>query len=634
MTHDESSEWRWLWREVRPFAPYQVASLFFMLSSSALGLAGPLLMKWMIDDILPNRRWGALTTATGLFFGVYVGRSLLGSFSGLVNMFGVQRIVLSVRTRILRVLQSRSAAFYGTHQVGDLVQRLERDVDMVSETGSTIVPSVVRMFVEILMTASAMIFLDWRLSSIVVPLLPLFACLRHRYRAILRKSSEEVRDATGKQSGLLNETLTGALQIQLLGAEHRFHRRYNWLNLRTIKKQVSQRKNELMFSLLTTSVIGLGTALIIGYGGSRVIAGTLSAGSLVAFYSYIGQIFSPMSTATELYARLTRVRASIKRLMELEDEPSAIADVTDAEPLTATPGLIVCTDVSFDYGRSNAAAGANGASGTPAAAGTDAGKNIGMSTLRGIDFDARVGERVAIVGESGCGKSSLLKLIPRLYDTTAGRIEIDGRDVRALRLRDLRRAVSFVPQEPILFHGTLYDNLRHGSQSATRYDMARAAWIACLTDVVSRLPNGWDTELGALGVGLSGGEKQRVAITRALLQRRPILILDEATSALDAPTEHRILTRLERWCAGRIVIVVSHRLSAARWATRVVVMHRGEIVEDGTHDSLYRPGTHYYALWQRPEHRIARLVGIDPVEKQGPEPPLQPEDEQSATGQH
>jgi ABC-type multidrug transport system fused ATPase/permease subunit len=609
---------------VRPFAPYQAASLFFMLSSSALGLAGPLLMKWMIDDILPNRRWGALATATGLFFGVYVGRSLLGSVSGLVNMFGVQRIVFSIRTRILKILQSRSAAFYGTHQVGDLVQRLERDVDMVSEAGSSIVPSVVRMFVEILMTASAMIFLDWRLSSIVVPLLPLFAYLRHRYRAILRKSSEEVRAATGKQSGLLTETLTGAIQIQLLGAEHRFHRRYNLLNLRTIKKQVSQRKNELMFSLLTTSVIGLGTALIIGYGGSRVIAGTMSAGSLVAFYSYIGQIFSPMSTATELYARLTRVRASITRLMELEDEPGAIADEKGAEPLTATPGLIVCTDVSFDYGRANVAAGAGGTNGAgttgpgvtgaTATGGADAGKSSGVGTLRGIDFDARAGERVAVVGESGCGKSSLLKLIPRLYDASGGRIEIDGRDVRALRLRDLRRAVSFVPQEPILFHGTLYDNLRHGSQSATRYDMARAAWIACLTDVVSRLPNGWDTELGSLGVGLSGGEKQRVAITRALLQRRPVLILDEATSALDAPTEHRILSRLERWCAGRIVIVVSHRLSAARWATRVVVMHRGEIVEDGTHDSLYRPGTHYYALWQRPEHRIARLVGAgDPA---------------------
>ena len=243
MTHDESSEWRWLWREVRPFAPYQAASLFFMLASSALGLAGPLLMKWMIDDVLPNRRWGALATATTLFFSVYVGRSLLGSLSGLVNMFGVQRIVLSIRTRILKQMQSRSAAFFGTHQVGDLVQRLERDVDMVGDAGSTIVPSVVRMFVEILMTTSAMIFLDWRLSSVVVPLLPVFAWLRHHYRAILRKNSEEVRAATGEQSSLLNETLTGAVQIQLLGAEHRFHRRYNLLNLRTIKRQVHQRKS-------------------------------------------------------------------------------------------------------------------------------------------------------------------------------------------------------------------------------------------------------------------------------------------------------------------------------------------------------------------------------------------------------
>jgi ABC-type multidrug transport system fused ATPase/permease subunit len=356
-------------------------------------------------------------------------------------------------------------------------------------------------------------------------------------------------------------------------------------------------------------VVGLGTALIIGYGGSRVIVGTLSAGSLVAFYSYIGQIFSPMSTATELYARLTRVRASVRRLMDLEYEPNPITDDKTAEPLPATPGLIVCTDVSFDYGRASTIT-VNGGDPNSVAGVTDA----GMGTLRGIDFDARAGERVAVVGESGCGKSSLLKLIPRLYDATAGRVEIDGRDVRTLRLRDLRRAVSFVPQEPVLFHGTLYDNLRHGAPGSTRRDMARAAWIACLTDVVSRLPNGWDAELGPMGVGLSGGEKQRVAITRALLQRRPILILDEATSALDAPTEHRILSRLERWCAGRIVIIVSHRLSAARWATRVVVMHHGEIVEDGTHDTLYRPGTHYHALWQRADTRIARLVGTgDPT---------------------
>lgn len=577
MTTPEPTEWRWLWREVRPFAWYQVASLVSMLASSALGLAGPLLMKWLIDDVLPNKRWTALAVATALFFLVYVGRSLVSSMGGLVNMLGVQRLVLHVRTRLLRHLQSLPAVFYAKRPVGDLVQRLEQDVTMVGEAGSTIVPSIMRMVVETMMTASAMIFLDWRLSSIVVPLLPVFGYLRYRYRTILRKSAEEVREATGQQSSLLNEVLTGAIQIQLLGAEHRFWRRYSRFNVRTMQRQFRQRKNELTFTLLTTTTVGLGTALIIGYGGSRVIDGTMTAGSLVAFYSYIGQIFSPMSTALELYARLTRVRASVRRLMDIELEPSAIRDEPGAQPLPASPEVLVCTNLTFGYAPDKPPA------------------------LRHVDFDARAGERVAIVGESGCGKSSLLKLIPRMYDAEEGRIEIDGRDARAVQLRSLRRAVSFVPQEPILFHGTLSDNLRHGAPAATPHDLAQAAWIACLTDVVARLPDRWEAQLGPMGVGLSGGEKQRVAIARALLQRRPILILDEATSALDAPTEHRLLSRLEPWCAGRTVIIVSHRLSTARWANRVVVMHQGQIVEDGTHESLYQPGTHYHALWRRAE---------------------------------
>ena len=223
MTHNEPSEWRWLWREVRPFAPYQAASLFFMLSSSALGAR-----RAAVDEVDDRRHPAEPPLGRAGDRHRAVLRRLRWPIAARID----QRPRQYVRRAAHRlehphaapqaVCSRRSAAFYGKHQVGDLVQRLERDVDMVSEAGSTIVPSVVRMFVEILMTVSAMIFLDWRLSSIVVPLLPLFAYLRHRYRAILRKSSEEVREATGQQSSLLNETLTGAIQIQLLGAEHRF----------------------------------------------------------------------------------------------------------------------------------------------------------------------------------------------------------------------------------------------------------------------------------------------------------------------------------------------------------------------------------------------------------------------------
>jgi ABC-type multidrug transport system fused ATPase/permease subunit len=205
---------------------------------------------------------------------------------------------------------------------------------------------------------------------------------------------------------------------------------------------------------------------------------------------------------------------------------------------------------------------------------------------------------VTLVGESGSGKSSLLQLMARLYDPSAGRIEIDGCDIRSLRIESLRQIVSLVPQDPVLFQGTLRANLRYACPTATAEDIDEAVWGACLSEVVERLPQGLDTQLGPRGGALSGGEKQRVAIARALLQRRPILILDEAFSALDAATERRLLSRLEGWAQRRIVILVSHRLGAARWADRVVVVRQGRVVEDAPHEVLYRDGTHYRALWR------------------------------------
>jgi ABC-type multidrug transport system fused ATPase/permease subunit len=569
-------EWRWLWRQVRPYAGYQVGGLCFILLSSALHLMNPLLMKWMIDDILPGRQVSLLGIATLLFFAVSVGGMLLTSAGRMINQLGVMRLVFNLRTRLLNALEALPAAFHSRHPVGDLVQRLEQDVSIVSDLGSDVLPSAIRMMVQTMMTVAMMVYLDWRLASIVVPLLPVFAWLRYHYRAKLRKHSERVREASGQQSSLLHELLAGILQIQLLGAERRLSRRYARLNLRSHRLRWEQRSNELQFSLATMSVTAFGMALIVGYGGWRVMMEGLSAGSLVAFYSYIGQIFSPLTTATELYARLNRGRASITRLLDIELAPDAvtIADAPDAVPLASPPRLVTVKDVQFGYTRDKLA-------------------------LAGVSIEVRAGERLAIVGPSGCGKSSLLKLIPRAYDPERGRVEIDGLDVRALQVRSVRDGISFVPQDPILFQGTLRDNMRHGNPRAMTEDLDRAAWIACLTEVVRELPNGWDTALGPGGSGISGGEKQRVAIARAILQDRPILILDEATSALDAPTEYRLLERVHDWCAKRIVIVVSHRQSASRWADRVVMFERGRVIESGTHHTLARPGTAYYDLWQK-----------------------------------
>lgn len=549
-------EWSWLWREVRPFWGYQAANLCCIFAFSALMMAVPLLLRWVIDDILPARRWDLLILASTLFFVFYVGRVLLVATGNLITRLGVQRVVFNLRTRLLERLQSLPPAFHTKHPVGELTQRLERDVTVVGDLGADVIPSTIRMAVETIMTLGAMAFLEWRLAILIAPLMPLFFYIQRRYRTLLRRRAEEVREASGRQSSLLNEILTGVIQLQLLGAERRLLRRYARLNKITMSSQIRQRKQELVYTVAEMSIIGLATALIIGYGGSRAIEGTMTAGTLVAFYTYIGNIFAPMQEAVEMNSRIQRVHASIRRLIALEQEPSPIEEAAEAVPLSQPPRVLKCRNASFEYAP-------------------------GKQALRNVDFEVRAGERIALVGESGGGKSTLLKLFARLYDPDEGSIEVDGRDIRRVQLRSLRQTISFVPQDPILFQGTVRDNLRHGCPSATADEIAAASWVACFDDVVERLPKNWDTELGPMGDGLSGGERQRLAIARALLQHRPVLILDEATSALDPATEQTLLSRLEQWCDGRIVITASHRLSNAEWADRVVVINRGVIAGNG-----------------------------------------------------
>jgi ABC-type multidrug transport system fused ATPase/permease subunit len=568
-------EWAWLWRASRPFLALQVASLVCVLLSSAIGLTAPLVMRWLIDDVLPGKRWGALAVASAIFLSASMVRSALSSLGSLCTTIASTRMALRLRARAVKKVMSLSPALHARHAVGDLLQRLERDLAIVGDAGSEAFPAIARLLGETLMAVAVMCYLDWRLSAIVLPLLPLFAYVRHRCRGLLRGGAEAVREAHARQSDLLQEMLNGVLQVQLLGAEHRVSRRYARLNLQTAHTEIAQRRNELAFAFLSMSLIGLGVAVIVEYGGARVMLGGLTVGGLVAFYGYIGSILTPMGTVVSLYAQLIRVQVSIRRSMEIEQLHDTIQEAPDARPLSGVPQSLVCRDVTLSYGRD-------------------------ADVLRRIQFRAVAGERVAVVGRSGSGKSSLLKLFPRLYEAGEGHVLIDGCDVRSLQLRSLRDAIGFVPQEPALFQGTMRENVRYGSPAATADEIDQAAWIACLPDVIARLPRGWDTSLGPMGSGLSGGERQRLAIARAVLQRRPILILDEASSALDPLTERLLLSRLEGWAADRIVIVVSHRLAAAQWADRVVVMNQGEIVEDSCHDLLYRADTQYGALWAVP----------------------------------
>lgn len=566
MAPSTRSELGWFFRENRPFLPNHGATVVCIGVSCALAFVQPLLMKWLIDDILPNQRWGAVIVAAGLMVAASVGRTTTLAWGVFISALSVRRMTCGLQLRLVRRVQSLSAEFHTTHAVGDLVQRLEKDVDVVREFAETL-PTFARMFLGTPMSVIAMFYLDWHLLVVVLPVLPISAYLRHRFRTAMRRSADRVREAHDRRSSLLQEMLTGAIQIQLLGAEHRLAREYRRESLRTMRLEILQRRNELVFTVVSSAIVALSVAAIVGYGGFRVLSGVLTVGGLVAFCAYVNSIFEPMNAAIGLFAQAVRVQASIDRLREIEETTDVVRDAPRAVPIAAIPRSVTYQDVSFEYGPHK-------------------------QVLSGVDVHVRAGERLAIVGESGCGKSSLLKLVPRLYDATRGRVEIDNHDIRSLTLASLRRAISFVPQDPFLFQETLRANLRYGSRDATPDEMRQAIWTACLDEVIENLPQGLDTKLGRMGAGLSGGERQRVAIARALLQQRPILILDEAFSALDSATEHRLLARLVGWSQGRILIVVSHRLLTTQWADRVVVMRDGKIADTASPDPSRREPAH------------------------------------------
>jgi ABC-type multidrug transport system fused ATPase/permease subunit len=576
-----SYEWRWVWRHIRPFIWYEIAIIASIVIGNTAILIGPLLIKWLIDDGLPNRRWSLLFGVAALLALLGFIRMALFSAAHIWSTRAVCKCVHDLRVRLLTHLLTLSLSYYDRASTGDLVERIERDTAFVTEFGGEVLPSGANMMAQVLLTLVMMLYLDWRLTAIIVPLLVSMAAVRNYYGPVLHERASKEREAGSHRVSLITEILSGVSQIQLLGAERRLIRRYALLNLRHQRTRVTQRASELIFCLMAASTIEIGSGLIVVYGGIRVLQGSLTPGGLVAFYTYTGTIILPIVTVTQMQVQLIRMRACINRLLDIERAKSDIQDSPDAVPLARRPQLIIGTNVAFRYAPDKPA-------------------------ISGVDFDARAGDRVAIVGPSGCGKSSLLQLIPRLYDAVHGRVDIDGRNVRAIELNSLRRAISFVPQHSVLFEGTLRDNLRHGAPMASVEEIRHAIDVACLGRVVARLPRGLDTELGSKGAGLSGGERQRLALARAILQDRPILILDEATSAIDEPTEHELLHRLRAWSTGRVVLIVSHRPSAARWADRVLVFDHGRLVEDGTHDALFVPGTFYYEFWHARESTAAQ----------------------------
>jgi ATP-binding cassette, subfamily B, bacterial len=583
---------RWMLSFLRPHRRKVWLLSILLLLEVGLGALQPWPFAWVIDHVLIEKpfadaRLQAIATAlthgdkwTLLIF-VVIGGIILQVVNQLVSAYGTQvqvdtgqRMVYDLRYKLFNHLQALGLYHHVTTSTSDAVYRVDIDaysIENLVMSGifplATAVTSLVVMFT-ILARNDLTIAL---LSLVVVPFL--FVCLRY-YTSTLANREERVKELESKLLDRLYETFSAMRLVKSFAREPYEANRYAAAGEKTMNARIRITWQQSMFSVIVSTITILGTGLILVVGGLHVMRGQLSIGTLGVVIAYLGAVYGPLSSIAHTTGQLQgavagarRVRAMFALTPETVDAPNAI----EAANIT---GDIRFEGVAFDY-------------------------PDGTKVLHDIDFTARPGEMVALVGLTGAGKTTLVSLIPRFYDTTGGRVLVDGIDVRSYRIRSLREKIAIVLQDPVLFQGPIAENLRYGRLDASSAEIEEAARAAHAHEFISHLAKGYDTEIAEAGGSLSGGERQRLSVARAIIKNAPILILDEPTSSLDAISEEIVFAALRRLRAGRTTIVIAHRLSTVRDADSILVLDGGRIVAKGRHEELLQSSQLYRRMCAR-----------------------------------
>jgi ABC-type bacteriocin/lantibiotic exporter with double-glycine peptidase domain len=556
------AEIRWLFTQIRPLIHYHVASFLCISAGSLLALVTPLILKWVIDTIIPARSGGLLLLAVALTFCAHQGRAILNGFGAYLMLSASQKTALALRMNLLRHLNTLSAEHYESVPVGSVMYPLQEPVDEISYFGSDLLPETLRILLTTGFTLGGMAVLSPLLTSAVVPLVPIFLATRRYYRKRLASNADRIQADRLAVNRFLQEHLASVVPIQLLAQEKRQERMaFRWF-AQLARSQQQLYRTGIGFSVFSSVSTVAAVCAVLGYGGLKALGGGLSVGTFVAFYGFVAQLFEPLSGWTELYARAQKAFASIRQVQgALALKPTV---TNPSRPVTLTrehhDSGIQFERVTFAY-------------------------QDGLNILQIPHLEMCPGEHVAIAGENGAGKSTFAKLVARLYDPTQGRVRFCGEDLRNLDLRDLRRAVCYISREPVLFEGTIRTNLRFARRNATGGDLQDALRVVGLSEFMS---DGFlSREIGPNGCQLSGGERQRLAIARALLLHPEVLVLDEATSCLDQAAEYLVLSNVREALRMSTLIVISHRPSTFHMFQRVLVLANGRIVSDGPSDLLF-----------------------------------------------
>jgi subfamily B ATP-binding cassette protein MsbA len=572
---------RRFWPYARPYRRWLPLIVLFAALGSALEAATIWMYKILVDEVLVPRDFGLLLWVVLAYLGLTLAEGVVAFCEEYLSDWVGGRFIVSLRTELFRHLQGLSLSFFDRRSLGDMISRLSDDVEEIEELMLSEIASAITYLFQFIFFVGALFYLQWRLALVSLFVVPLFLLVARYFSRKIRGATREERRRSGSISAVAEESLSNAALVQAYNRQENEIARFHRENEGSFAAQMAATRLSALFSPLVNLIELAGVVVVIAVGTWELSQGRLTIGGLLVFLIYLRQLYTPIRGLSNLLNTLYEATAGAERVIEFFDQKPSVTEQEGAFTLNLPQGHVEFDSVQFSYPGSE------------------------REALSDVTFEVGPGEVLALVGPSGSGKSTVAKLLLRFYDPHAGAVRLDGHDLRELTLRSLRENVAVLLQETLVFDGTVRENIAYGKLEASEEEILAAAKAADAHGFVEALPEGYDTVVGQKGRLLSEGQRQRIAVARAMIRDAPVLVLDEPTTGLDARSSENVMVPLQRLMEGRTTIVISHNLLTVRHATMILVLEDGRITERGTHhDLLERNGSyaHLYRLHRTEEN--------------------------------